>query len=76
MSHDPFEIRWIMRYNIIDTMHQPSFSQNLNVNIVSISGREWTLMVPRWRRMICRERLRPIPEPSCFVVKKGINIFP
>ena len=30
---------------------------------------------PPCRRMIWRQRLSPTPEPSFFVVKKGMNIF-
>ena len=45
----------------------------LNVIVVPLSGTLSTLMVPPCFRIICRQRLRPIPVPSGLVVKKGMK---
>jgi len=51
------------------------FHQNVKVNTVSLSGTELAEIVPLWSLRIWRERLRPIPEPLCFVVKNGMKIL-
>jgi hypothetical protein len=43
-------------------------------NFVPFSGTDEKVIVPPWRRTICREIARPIPFPPGFVVKNGIKI--
>ena len=46
---------------------------NCKVKVVPFSSSEITEILPPCRFMICRQTLRPIPEPPCLVVKNGTN---
>ncbi len=55
--------------------HGKGKAQKRSVKTVWSFGTDVTLMEPWWRRMIWRERLRPMPVPPFFVVKNGTKIF-
>src|SRR5690554_419895 len=48
---------------------------NISLKVVPFPSSDLTWILPLCRRIICLDRLRPIPEPFFLVVKKGIKIF-
>ena len=66
----PAELKKIIVQYLSLTTHA---SGNCKVKVVPFSSSEITEILPPCRFMICRQTLRPIPEPPCLVVKNGTN---
>ena len=67
----PAELKKIIVQYLSLTTH--ASGEIAKVKVVPFSSSEITEILPPCRFMICRQTLRPIPEPPCLVVKNGTN---
>ena len=67
----PAELKKIIVQYLSLTTH--ASGEICKVKVVPFSSSEITEILPPCRFMICRQTLRPIPEPPCLVVKNGTN---